>query len=248
VSSGRQMLLVPRGYCSDCGRPKLLDVCCNAGGASMGYHRAGFCVTGVDIFDFSKRYPFRFIQADAATYIREHGHEYVVRVGSPPCQAHTLCQRIQGNQHADLIEDVRDAMLEIGGPYVIENVVGAPLIDPIMLCGAMFPELRVYRHRLFESNVPLTVPQSRPGTLGSRLAEECGWPHPYRLTKMGRPPRDGEFMHVVGNFSGVAAAREAMGIDWMVRDELRESIPPAMTEHLGLQLMTHVVAESEAAA
>jgi len=228
-------------YCDDCGRPKLLDVCCNAGGASMGYHQAGFCVTGVDIHDFSKRYPFRFIQADAATYIREHGHEYAARAGSPPCQFHTLCQRIQGNEHPDLIPEVRAAMLKVGGPYVIENVVGAPLIDPIMLCGAMFPELRVYRHRLFESNVSLTAPRFPASTVGGRIADECGWPHPYRLTKMDRPPREGEFMHVVGNFSGAAAAREAMQIDWMVRDELREAIPPAYTEHIGRQLLGHLI-------
>jgi len=244
--NARQLLAVPPGYCSDCGRPKLLDVCCNAGGASMGYHRAGFCVTGVDNVDFSKRYPFRFIRADAATYIREHGHEYAVRAGSPPCQFHTLCQRIQGNEHPDIIEDVRDAMLEVGGPYVIENVVGAPLIDPIMLCGAMFPGLRVYRHRLFESNVPLTVPQFPYGTIRGPWLDECGWPHPYRLTKMGRPPKPNEFMHVVGNFSGVDAAREAMGIDWMVRDELRESIPPLFTKHLGEQLISHIAVERAA--
>lgn len=57
---------------------------------------------------------------------------------------------------------------------------------------------------------------------------------------MGRPPVDGEFMHVVGNFSGVAAARKAMGIDWMVREELREAIPPAYTEYVGEQLMHEV--------
>jgi DNA (cytosine-5)-methyltransferase 1 len=229
-------------FCERCGRPKLIDVCCNAGGASMGYHRAGFCVTGVDLHDFSKRYPFRFIQADAATYIREHGHEYAVRAGSPPCQFHTNCQKIQKNEHPDLIPEVRAAMLEVGGPYIIENVVGAPLIDPVMLCGRMFPGLRVYRHRLFESNVRLTAPKP---VLGWPIPlADCGWPHENRLTKMGRPPREGEFMHVVGNFSGVAAAREAMGIDWMVRDELRESIPPAFSEHLGRQLMAHIRRQS----
>lgn len=206
----------------------------------MGYYLAGFCVTGVDIHDFTKRYPFRFIQADAATYIRNHGHEYAVIAGSPPCQAHTLCQRIMGNEHPDLIPEVRAAMIGSGKPYIIENVVGAPLVNSVMLCGAMFPELRVYRHRLFESSLPLKVP-SYDGFWGK--TETCGWPHLAPITKMGRPPRDGEYMHVAGNFSGVAAAREAMQIPWMVRDELREAIPPRFSEHLGRQLINALTLE-----
>lgn len=189
----------------------------------MGYHLAGFCVTGVDLHDFSRRYPFQFVQGDAVEFIKERGHEFAVITGSPPCQAYTLCQRIRDNEHPDLVGPTRDAMIAAGRPYIIENVEGSPLLDPVLLCGAMFPGLRVYRHRLFESDVALWEP-----------------PHPAHsapLTKMGRPPRPGEFMHVVGNFSGVAQARAAMGIDWMVRDELRESIPPAYTEYLGRQLI-----------
>uniref|UniRef100_UPI001E640B85 hypothetical protein n=1 Tax=Rhodococcus sp. JT-3 TaxID=1973213 RepID=UPI001E640B85 len=87
--------------------------------------------------------------------------------------------------------------------------------------------LGTYRHRLFESNMPITVPE-HPA-------------HTVRTTKMGRPPVDGEFMHVVGNFSGVAQAKKAMGISWMTRDGLRESIPPAYTHHIGRQLMAQLV-------
>lgn len=127
-------------------------------------------------------------------------------------------------------------MLDAAGlPYIIENVEGSPLLNPVLLCGAMFPGLRVYRHRLFESNIALSAPHHPP--------------HVAPLRKMGRRPAEGDFMHVVGNFSGVDQAREAMGgVDWMSRDGLRESIPPAYTEYLGRQLVAHIAASRQAAA
>jgi DNA (cytosine-5)-methyltransferase 1 len=206
-------------------RPKLLDLFCCAGGAAMGYHRAGFDVVGVDI-DPQPRYPFEFHQGDALKYLLEHHHEFDAFHASPPCQAYTLAQRIQGRTHPDFIAATRAAFELIGKPWVIENVEGAPLRNPVTLCGASFPGLRVYRHRLFESNVPTAAPPHRR--------------HTAPLRKMGRRPELGEFMHVVGNFSGVDVAREAMGIEWMTRDELREAIPPAYTEHIGTQLLHHV--------
>lgn len=201
--------------------PRLLDLFCGAGGAGMGYHRAGFEVIGVDI-NPQPRYPFEFHQGDALKYLLEHWQEYDALHASPPCQAFTNAQKIQGRTHPDFIVATRSAFKLTRKPFVIENVPGAPLHRPFELCGAMFG-LGVYRHRLFESNMiwPETI-------------------HPEHLApiaKMGRPPKPGEFMHVVGNFSGVAQARAAMGIDWMTRDELRESIPPAYTEYIGRQLL-----------
>jgi DNA (cytosine-5)-methyltransferase 1 len=213
-------------------RPRLLDLFCKAGGASAGYVAAGFEVVGVDI-EPQPRYPFKFHPGDALAYLIAHGDEFDAFAASPPCQAHTKAQRIQGRDHRDYIREVRGLFKAFGKPYVIENVPGAPLHDPIVLCGAMFPGLRTYRHRLFESNIPLTVP-----------------PHPEHVaptTKMGRPPQPGEFMHVVGNFSGVPQAKAAMGIDWMIRDELREAIPPAYTEWIGRQLLAVVGALDGAA-
>lgn len=195
-------------------RPRALDLFCCAGGASTGYHRAGFDVVGVDIQP-QPHYPFEFHQADALTFPLD-GFDFIA--ASPPCQAHTLCQRLQGNDHPELIGPIRERLRAAGVPYAIENVVGAPLIDPIELCGAMFG-LRTYRHRLFECSFPVKAPLHPP--------------HVARVRKMGRPVQDGEFMHVVGNFSGVKLAREVMGIDWMVRDELREAIPPAYSEFIG---------------
>lgn len=214
-------------------RPKLLDLFCRAGGASMGYHQAGFDVVGVDIGDHAAAYPFEFHRADAVEFLKRHGHEFDVIAGSPPCQRFSACQRIRGREHPDLITPMREVCVALGKPYVIENVEDArlELHGPITLCGAMFPELNVYRHRLFESSVPLTVP-----------------PHPAHIdpqVKMGRPPRPGHRMHVVGNFSGVAAAREAMGISWMTRDDLREAIPPAYTRYIGEHLLREVVGDAE---
>ncbi len=197
---------------------RALDLFCGAGGASMGYHRAGFEVVGVDV-NPQPNYPFEFIQADAMSFPLE-GFDLIV--ASPPCQAFTLAQRIRDRKHPDLIGRTRRRLLASGTPFVIENVVGAPLINPTMLCGAMFG-LRVYRHRLFECSFP--------------VAEIAHPPHIAPLRKMGRPVRDGEFMHVVGNFSGVKIAREAMGIEWMKRDELREAIPPIYCEYIGREAM-----------
>lgn len=213
-------------------RPRLLDLFCKAGGASMGYHRAGFEVVGVDI-DPQPRYPFEFVQADALAFLIANGEEFDAYAGSPPCQRYTMAQRIQGRVHSDYIAGLRGLFQAFGKPYVIENVPGAPLNNSLTLCGAMFPGLRTYRHRLFESNLRLDPPVHPE--------------HAAAVTKMGRPPQAGEFMHVVGNFSGVEQAREAMGIDWMTRDELREAIPPAYTEFLGRQIHAHLSAADIAA-
>ena len=185
----------------------------------MGLQRAGFDVTGVDIKP-QPHYPFKFIQADALTF-SAYGYDFIW--ASPPCQAYTLCQRIRGNKHPDLIQMTRTIFMRTGLPWCIENVVGSPLISPIELCGAMF-DLRVYRHRLFECSFEIEAP-----------------PHPEHtapLRKMGRPPKAGDFMHVVGNFSGAQQARDAMDCQWMVRDELREAIPPAYAEFIGRHVIS----------
>jgi DNA (cytosine-5)-methyltransferase 1 len=205
--------------------PRLLDLGCCQGGASMGYARAGFNVTGVDK-DPQPKYPFEFIQADALEYLAEHGHQYDAVHSSMPCQGYSDTQRLHGKHWPRLIAPTRLILTGMGHLcWVMENVAPAPLLDPIELCGAMFG-LRTYRHRLFESNVPLAVP-SHPE-------------HVAKQTKMGRRPVEGEFMHIVGNFSGVDEGKRAMGIDWMNRDGLRESIPPAYTEFIGRQLIEHL--------
>lgn len=213
-------------------KPKLLDLFCCQGGAGMGYHRAGFEVTGVDLFP-QPRYPFEFVQGDALEYLERNWRHYDAIHASPPCQAFTNAQKLMGNEHPDFITPTREILERIGLPYVIENVPGAPLNDPFELCGAMF-RLGTYRHRLFETNFQVTIPDHPE--------------HTARTTKMGRRPIDGEMMHVVGNFSGVEKAKKAMGIDWMNRDGLRESIPPVYTEHIGSSLLDEVWSREESAA
>jgi DNA (cytosine-5)-methyltransferase 1 len=196
-------------------RPVALDLCCKAGGAGMGYWLAGFDVVGVDI-EPQKRYPFRFIQADALTFPLS-GFDLIH--ASPICKDYSATAVLNDATHPRQIEAFRDRLASSGVPYVIENVPGAPLRSPVVLCGAMFPGLRVYRHRLFEASFRIPAPPE----------PEHRWP----LAKMGRPVRPGEFMQPVGHFSDVAAARAAMGIAWMVRDELAQAIPPDYTLHVG---------------
>lgn len=195
----------------------------------MGLHRSGFEVVGVDI-EPQPHFPFEFHQADALTFPLD-GFDFIW--ASPPCQAHSLCQRILDRDHPDLIEATRARLTAAGAPWCIENVPGAPLINPIELCGAMFG-LRTYRHRLFECSFPVTAPAHPP--------------HAAKTTKMGRPPKPGEFIHVVGNFSGVKEAREAMEIDWMPRDRMREAIPPAYSEHIARAALASMIGADKIAA
>lgn len=146
---------------------------------------------------------------------------------SPPCQAYSqaaLGQRNGGKEYPDLLAATRDALEATGLPYVIENVKGAPLRNPVVLEGQMFG-LNTHRLRLFEANWPLEVPLLRPP--------------PPRQAKMGRKPKPGEAIQVVGHFSDKAAAEEAMGISWMTRDELAQAIPPAYTQFIGEQLLQY---------
>lgn len=213
---------------------RILDTFCKGGGCGMGYHLAGFEVVGVDI-EQQKHFPFEFHQGDAVEFIKAHGHEFDAIHASPPCQRFSKAQRIQKREHPDLVTPTREVLENLGLPYIIENVppessAGAALVDPVELCGCMFPELNVYRERHFEFG-------NWPG-----IGQPEHAPHTEPLVKMGRPPKPGHRMHVVGNFSGVREAREAMGIDWMTRDELREAIPPAYTRHIGRALAAHLKA------
>jgi DNA (cytosine-5)-methyltransferase 1 len=205
---------------------KLLDLYCKAGGAAMGYHRAGFDVVGVDI-EPQKNYPFKFVQADAIEFLIDVGSEFDAIHASPPCQAYSKTQKLQGRRHPELIEPTRKALEMVGRPWIIENVPESPLRDPVLFCGASFG-LRTYRHRLFETSFGIVAPQH--------------FPHMKPTAKMGRRPKIGEMIHVVGNFSGVSIAREAMGIDWMTRNEMSEAIPPVYTEWIGRQLLSQIEA------
>jgi DNA (cytosine-5)-methyltransferase 1 len=213
---------------------RLLDTFCGAGGCSMGYHRAGFEVVGVDIAP-QPRFPFDFVQADAIEYIQAHGHEFDVIHASPPCQKHVTLQylnRAQGreNEHIDLIPATRAALRATGKPYIIENVQGSTVETMIILCGHSLGLKRLARHRHFESNYLLFAPpcshrRSRLpiiGVYGDRPDGHRVSERQYRLTRTA---------------SSLAEASGIMGIDWMEWHELKEAIPPAYTEWIGTQLL-----------
>ena len=207
---------------------KLLDLYCCAGGGAMGYRLAGFTeIVGVDIHP-QPRYPFTFVQGDALEYLSKHGREYDAIHASPPCQAYTVLKSVcAGRSYPDLVAATRAKLTEIGRPWVIENVPGAPLIDPIRLCGTMFPGLRVYRHRLFESSVKLIEPKHPK--------------HVVRSTGMQRGRKAhfeaGGFITITGDV-GTYCGPAAIGIDWMNGNELSQAIPPAYTVFIGKQLLS----------
>lgn len=213
-------------------RPRLLDLYSCAGGAGMGYAHAGFDVTGVDIQE-QPRYPFKFRQADALTFLEQEGHEYDVIHASPPCQAYSPLNALpstkDASEHPDLVAATRDALNATGKPWVMENVMSAPL-HGIVLCGSMFG-LRTYRHRRFEpaGDVVLIEPV-----------------HPKHVAKTATRDRkrrweQGWNVSITGDV-GTYVGPEALGIDWMNGDELCQAIPPSYTEFVGLQLLEHLEA------
>jgi DNA (cytosine-5)-methyltransferase 1 len=207
---------------------KLLDLFCGVGGASVGYAEAGFEVHGVDL-KHGKRYPFSYLRADVLDVLKddEFIQQFDVIHASPPCQTHSITQHLRNAQgkstsKIDLIPETRAALIACGKPYIIENVVGSPLINPIQLCGSSFG-LRVRRHRLFESNMKLQGSecnhklQGRPVGVYGSLNDEI--------------PNGGKTAKTISE------ARIAMGIDWAIWTELVEAIPPAFTKYLGHQVI-----------
>ena len=222
-------------------RPRLLDLFCGAGGAAMGYHRAGFDVVGVDNRP-QPNYPFEFHQGDALEFLETQSMEawrFDVIHASPPCQAYTGLSTKDG-RHPALIEPVRELLDDTGPPWVIENVEGAPLRASMKLCGSMFG-LKVRRHRLFEFGGGFQlldlVPPCDHGSQGE-IRGYYGRNYGPALVSKDAIQRRGRKPLFRGT---VTQADEDMGIDWMTEwDEIRESIPPAYTEFIGAQLLQHL--------
>jgi DNA (cytosine-5)-methyltransferase 1 len=254
--------------------PKLLDLFCCEGGASVGYHQAGFDVYGVDLFRHRgpdgklhgyrrQRYPFLSHQGDALTAMdvlltgkaidfgRQIGddwhsdwlrlEDFAAIAASPPCQAYSITKNAHTTEHPELVEPTRTRLIDSGLPYVIENVPGAPLKDPLLVCGTHFrmratdtDGLQVWlkRHRLFESNVFLMA------------AGICDHPEDILCAGVygnGAPSRDAAKARRGGYTPPSQEVRAAlMGIDWMSRNGLSQSIPPAYTRHVGEQLLEHI--------
>lgn len=224
--------------------PRLLDVCCGGGGASKGDAVAGFDVFGIDIAP-QPRYPWPFYRGDALDVLREvvTGAAHY-RFGpidaihaSFPCQLFTAYRRKGrgvGDGYPDLIAEGRALLKATGLPYVVENVAGAPLENPVRLCGSSFG-LDVQRHRLFESNVPLMTPPCAHG-----------WQTPRFPAATNRRPMSRRTVEVGVWRIPLDVQRRAMGIDWMTLDEFSQAIPPAYTEHIGRQLMAQIQPQAAA--
>jgi DNA (cytosine-5)-methyltransferase 1 len=216
-------------------KPKLLDLYCGAGGASKGYADAGFEIVGVDICSMPS-YPYEFHQADAMTFPLD-GFDAIH--ASPPCQAHTALRYTSGKASQSLVADTRGRLLAVGVPWIIENVPGAPLVEPVTLCGSMFDlgshGYRLIRHRLFEASFEIPQPVDRcqqdprpvVGIYGGKVRNR-------RAVAYGSPRSR------VGTTLPLEIGTEAMGITWMDRQRLSQAIPSAYTRYIGGYLMAVV--------
>lgn len=213
-------------------RLRALDLFCGGGGAGMGLHRAGFDVTGVDV-ESQPAYPFPFLRADATTI---DFARFDLVWASPPCQAFTAYKRRYGHvaERPNLIPVMRDKLKAWGGPWIIENVPGAPLESPVTLCGSMFG-LDVRRHRIFECSFGVTQPKCRHELQTPRFPQATNRKNLRRTVEVGvwRIPLETQ--------------QKAMGIDWMALEELSQAVPPAYSEFLGRAALRHIEAKKEAA-
>lgn len=218
------------------GRPVALDLYCHAGGAARGYHAAGFDIVGVDIEPMPE-YPYEFHQDDAVDFLRRHGHEFDLNHGSPPCYAYSNLNAYNHKEYPRLIAATRDAMIEAGRPWVIENVEPAlsEMINPVTLCGTMFG-LLMYRHRLFETSFPLVAP-AHPR-------------HEWLCTRNGYlPTPQRPFMSIHGGKHSRAwqrKAAETMETPWITTIQgVCQAIPPRYAQYVGEAMLTaHVDAPS----
>ena len=216
-------------------RPKLLDLFCGAGGAAWGYHLAGWDVIGVDI-EHHPDFPFFMVEMDALQALKRLNLRGIAAIhASPPCPRYSVATPdANRDKHPDLVGPIRDALVATGLPYVIENVPGSPLENPITLCGSMFG-LGVRRHRLFESNTELAQPRCKHreqgqvfGVYGQHGDLNGPVPRPDGSSR-GHKARD------------AAHAGEVMGISHMTKwSDLADAIPPAYTEHIGRQIMARL--------
>ena len=221
---------------------RMVDLCCKAGGCSVGYMQAAqelgitLEIVGVDI-QHQPNYPFPFIKADAVRFIKACRNSFDFIHASPPCQAYsiqTISLRKKGQEYIDILKKLRTEMQRTKKPYVIENVPGAPMRADLVFRGDMFG-LKVLRKRLFEIEDLFVLQPGLPTKKGSE--------------------RKGDFVTVTGNGHLKTRAKNiskvegntiielwsnAMGIDWMTKKELSQAIPPAYTKYIGLHIFPNI--------
>jgi len=212
----------------------LLDLFCGAGGASVGYHQAGFDVVGVDL-TVRQGYPFQMIQADALWFGAAHGRHFDAIHASPPCQHYSVAT---GNpdkkaKHPDLLAPTRQMLTDTGRPWVIENVPRAPMRPDFKLCGCMFGLPHLKRERWFETSWNAFDLRQPCYHVGRSIAVVSGGIQTWEI-------RDGWGRIPAGPLQELRS--RAMGIDWMKRNDLALAIPPAYTEYIGTQLIDHLTA------
>lgn len=205
----------------------------------MGYHRAGFEVVGVDCVE-QPNFPFEFVQGDAIEYLKKNGHLFDAIHASPPCQGFSIATGKKKANYPDLLTPTRELLSVLGKPWVIENVMGAPVdkSKSIVLCGVMFG-LKVFRHRYFETSFFLLAP-SRPSHDGKSTGKIPNKRTGKTSCSPGKKGKQG-FVTVAGGMRDRHYCMEAMGIDWEMKSrELANAIPPAYTEFVGAALWNHV--------
>lgn len=211
---------------------RVLDLYSGEGGAGKGYMNAGHEVVGVDINEWcSTRYPGRFYTADALDFINTNADKFDLIHASPPCQAHSVASRRNGKTYPEMVAPTREALKALGKPYVIENVMGAPLEKPTLLCWTMFRQpmqtsagtLQMQRHRLFETNWLLGTPGPCRHTKGVRTAGAYGGGSSDHEKTKGR----GGYVPVLD------VLQDLMEINWMSLDGIHQAIPPFYTEYIG---------------